>query len=103
MTIEFFTQQLWRAAQERKVCKVKMNAETFVRTIHPYGICQSSRNKIVLVCWQVSGVSQSGSIPGYRNLILQNCEGVEILETTFEKQKDFNPEDRIYKDWVFHI
>lgn len=44
MTPEFFTQQLWRAAQQRKECKVKLKGEIFPRTIHPYGIGQSSRN-----------------------------------------------------------
>lgn len=103
MTLEFFTQQLWHAAQDRKACKVKMKGETFTRTIHPYGVCQSTQNKIVIVCWQVAGPSHSGTVPGYRNLILQNCEGVEILDSPFHKQPDFNPSDDSYKDWVFHI
>lgn len=103
MTLEFFTQQLWRASQQRKECKVKLKGEIFPRTIHPYGICQSSRNKIVIVCWQVAGPSKSGDSTGYRNLLLENCEGVEILNSSFHVQPDFNPEEGNYKDWVFHL
>lgn len=103
MTPEFFTQQLWRAAEQRKECKVKLKGEIFPRTIHPYGICQSARNKIVIVCWQVVGPSKSGNATGYRNLLLENCEGVEILNTGFQVQPNFSLDESTYKDWVFHI
>jgi hypothetical protein len=103
MTQEFRARQIWEACQQKKVCKIKFRDEFFVRIVHPYGICQTRQNKIVIVCWQVDGPGKGGNIPSYRNMLLENCEGVEILDETFEVQQNFNPEDSIYKDWVFHI
>jgi hypothetical protein len=103
MTQEFITQQLWQAAEQRRVCKIKLRQELFVRIIHPYGICRTKHNKIVIVCWQAEGPSLGESLYGYRNLRLENCQSVELLEKTFRVQPDFNPEDPLYREWVFHI
>ena len=100
---EEITQQLWAAADKKLVCRIQMHGEPLSRVIHPYGICQTSANKIVMVCWQSLGFTNAKGQPGYRNLLLADCESVEILETHFQKRDDFNPQDSQYKDWVFHI
>jgi hypothetical protein len=103
MSIEAVTQELFDASQQRRVCKIKLKNEPADRTIHPYGICQTSRNKISIVCLQVDGFSGSSKIPSYRNLSLKDCESVELLDLRFLVQSNFNPDDPIYKDWVFHV
>jgi hypothetical protein len=101
--IEEITQQLWEAAEKKRVCRIQMKGEPLNRVVHPYGIGQTSANKIVLVCWQSLGFTNAKGQPGYRNLLLIECENVEILETHFQKRDDFNAKDSQYKNWVFHI
>jgi len=103
MTIEAITQELFEASQQRKVCRIKLKEEPADRTIHPYGICQTSRNKITVVCLQVNGFTGTTKLPSYKNLLLKDCEYVEMLDLRFLVQSNFNPEDPIYKDWVFHV
>jgi hypothetical protein len=101
--MEEITEQLWEASEKKQVCRIQMLGEPLSRVIHPYGICKTSVNKIVLVCWQSLGFTNAKGQPGYRNLVLEDLESVEILETHFQKRADFNPQDSQYKDWVFHI
>jgi len=101
--IEEITQKLWEASDKKRVCRIQLKGEPLSRVVHPYGICQTSANKIVLVCWQSLGFTSSKGQPGYRNLILEECHDVEILDSHFQKRHDFNPGDGQYKDWVYHI
>ena len=71
--------------------------------IYPFGIARTPRNQIVLVCWQVMGITKAGSGEGYRNLQLDRIIEIEVLETHFQKRDDFNPQDPQYAEWVFHI
>ena len=57
----------------------------------------------MLVCWQTVGFTKAGGKEGYRNLQLDRVIELEILDLHFELQKDFNPQDGQYKDWVYHI
>ncbi len=75
--MEEITQQLWEASEKKRVCRIQMRGEPLNRVVHPYGICQTSANKITLVCWQALGFTNSRGEPGYRNLILEDCESVE--------------------------
>ena len=101
--IEEITRQLWEASEKKRVCRIQIQGEPLSRVIHPYGICKTSANKIVLVCWQSLGFTNAKGQPGYRNLMLTDFESVEVLETHYQKRDDFNPQDSQYKDWVFHI
>ncbi len=103
MKIEEVTNQFFTASQDMRACRILLEAEPLPRLIYPYGICQSSRNQIVLVCWQASGFTKAGGKEGYRNLQLDRIIEVEILDKHFQKREDFNPSDTQYKDWVFHI
>ena len=103
MSIESITKQLFEASQQRRVCKLKLKNEPEKRTVHPYGVCQTSKNKITIVCLQIDGFSGSTKIPSYKNLSLQDCESVEPLDMRFIVLNNFNPDDPIYKDWVFHV
>jgi predicted DNA-binding transcriptional regulator YafY len=103
MTLEERTQQLWQAADQKKVCRLLMEGEPFPRIIHPYGVSQTQRNQITLVCWQTLGFTKAGGKEGYRNLALAKITSIEMLDSGFQKRTDFRPEDSQYKDWVFHI
>ncbi|MCI0751433.1 MAG: hypothetical protein L0Y35_06310 [Flammeovirgaceae bacterium] len=101
--IEEITQQLWEASERKRVCRIKIEDEFLVRVVHPYGICRTPKNQIVLVCWQAMGFTKAGGKAGYRNLLLSDFEEVEILDIHFQKREDFNPSDAQYKEWVYHI
>lgn len=101
--LEEITKQLWLASEKKRACRIRMKGEPFPRTVHPYGVCSTSSNRIVLVCRQTLGFTKPGGKEGYRNLVLQDIQEVEMLEFHFPKPTDFNPTDSQYKDWVFHI
>lgn len=100
---EDITQTLWSASDQRRVCRIRLTREPLTRNVSPYGICRTSRNEIVLVCWQSMGFTKPGRGAGFRNLDLESIEEVEVLEDVFEKDPGFNPKDRQYKEWVYHI
>lgn len=102
MSLEELTQALWQASEKRRVCRIHLMGEPLGRTIHPYGICQTSR-KIVLVAWQSMGFTKAGGKEGYRNLQLDEIDELEVLESHFSVRSDFNPQDSQYRDWVYHV
>src|SRR5687767_8170591 len=101
--LEDITKLLYEASQKKRVCRIQMKGEPLNRVIHPYGICRTAGNKIMLVCWQSLGFTNNKGQPGYRNLQLADCESVEILENHFTVDQGFNPDDGQYKEWVYHI
>ena len=101
--LEEITQQLYQASEKRRACRVKMHGEPLPRMIHPFGICRTPSNRIVLVCWQTLGFTKGSAKEGYRNLVLEDVEEVEILELHFQPRADFNPSDTQYREWVYHI
>jgi hypothetical protein len=101
--MEEITALFWESAEKRRCCRIQLHGEPIPRTVHPYGICRTSANKIVLVCWQALGFTKPGGKEGFRNLILEDVTEVEMLETHFKLSEEFNPKDTQYKEWVFHI
>lgn len=95
--------QLWAASEARKVCRIVLEGEPFPRVVHPYGVCQTSRNKIVMVCKQVAGFTKGGGMEGYRNLELNRIRKVAPLDETFQVSTDYDPESVQYKEWIYHI
>lgn len=101
--LEEITQQLYEASQEKRMCRIQMRGEPLSRVVHPYGIYRTSTDKIMLVCWQSLGFTSAKGQPGYRNLSLLDCVGVEILNETFVIDEGFNPQDKQYCEWVYHV
>lgn len=101
--LEEITQQLYEASQRKRVCRIQMRGEPLSRVIHPYGICRTSGDKIILVCWQSLGFTSAKGQPGYRNLQLLECESVEITDQHFSVDDGFNPADSQYSEWIFHL
>jgi len=96
-------QKLYGASESRRQCRITLDGEPFPRVIHPYGVCTTSRKKIVLVCQQVAGFTKAGRTAGFRNLDFQRVKEVEVMEETFILDGSFNPTDPQYKEWVYHI
>lgn len=103
MELEEITQQFWQASEVKRACRIKMEGEPLPRIIFPYGIARTTKNQIVLVCWQNLGYTKPGAKEGYRNLLLEKIIEIEITESHFQKRNDFNPLDSQYKEWVYHI
>lgn len=103
MSLEELTQQLWQASEKKRICRLSLTGEPLPRTVHPYGVARTSRNQIVLVCWQAMGFTKAGGKEGYRNLALEKIEQIEALALHFQKRDDFNSQDGQYKEWVYHI
>ncbi len=103
MTLEDITQQLWQASEKKRLCRLLLQGEPITRTVCPYGICTTTKNQIVLVCWQTIGFTKAGGKEGYRNLQLDQIIEIETLEYHFQKRDDFNPGDGQYKEWVYHL
>lgn len=101
--LEEITQQLYEASQKKRMCRIQLRGEPLSRVIHPYGICKTSGNKIMLVCWQSLGFTGATGKAGYRNLRLAEITNVEMMETHFTVDQDFHPADGQYQEWVFHI
>lgn len=101
--LEKLTRKLYDATQRRCICSVSMTGEPEPRIIHPYGLCQTTRGQITIVCWQEGGYSRASRLPGYRNLNLMNCTTVELVDRHFLVRADFNAADSSYQDWVFHV
>ncbi|MEP5613004.1 MAG: hypothetical protein ABJP45_12185 [Cyclobacteriaceae bacterium] len=95
--------ELWQASESKKACRITLAGEPFPRVIHPYGVCKSSTNKIVVVCKQSAGFTKGGGGAGYRNILLEKITEVEIIEERFSVSEDFDPDDSQYAEWVYHI
>jgi hypothetical protein len=101
--LETITKQLWTAATSRHICSLKLAGEEGFRLVHPHGVFMSQHKKLTIACWQRSGFSEKGVAEGYKNLSLEKCENVMVLNKKFTKRRDFNPEDEQYGEWLFHI
>lgn len=101
--LEAITKQLFSAANSRSICSLKMMNEEGYRLVCPHGVFMSNKKKLMIACWQRSGVSEKGMTEGYKNLSLEHCENVLVLNKKFIKRRDFNPEDVQYGKWLFHI
>lgn len=101
--VEAVVQLLKRASERRRVCRIILRGEPLARVVHPYGVCRTSRNRVVLVCWQALGFTKAGGKEGYRNLLLADIMEVEILDVGFAVDPGFNPADGLYREWVYHI
>ena len=101
--IEEIIKQLWSASDQKNECRVVLKGEPFPRIIHPYGVCQTSAKKIVVVCKQVGGYTKGGGFEGYRNLVLEKVVEVEILNKKFQIESDFDPDSSQYVEWVYYI
>jgi|GEM_PF-398829 len=102
-TVEIVTKLLYEATRRRLIVSLRLDNEPDARIVHPYGVCQTNRDKIMVICWQEAGYAGTSRLPGYRNLSLARCSTVELLDRYFLVRSDFNPADSSYQEWVFHV
>ena len=102
MTLEELSQLLYDACMTRRACRIHLFGEPLSRLVHPYGICRTSGNKVVLVAWQSMGFTKAGGREGFRNLILTDIDSCEVTDQHSSIHPDFNPKDGQYYEWVFH-
>jgi hypothetical protein len=101
--LEAITKQLWAASNSRNICSIKLAGENGYRMIYPHGVFMSKQKKLMIACWQKSGFTLKGAVEGFKNLSLENCENVMVLNKRFYKRRDFNPSNQMYGEWLFHI
>lgn len=101
MTHEEIMQTFREAIRERKICLVQMKGEEEQRLVCPHGIGFSNKDKLMIVCVQLKSGSENPN--GYRNLLYENCESVEMLDRPFTVDRGFNPYSPQYSQWLFHV
>jgi len=94
---------LRKAIREKIVCSIRLAGEPSYRLVHPYGICILSTSKTSIVCWQLSGHSGSGSLPGFRHLSFVRCEDIVLLEEKFSVRAEFDPSTKMYRKWLLRV
>ncbi len=97
-------QTLRSACAERMACSLRIKEEEKDRDIHPYGICFSKKDKLILVCVLANPSPESRNPSRYRNFLVENIESVELMmDEQFSVSRDFNPFSSQYSGWLFHV
>lgn len=65
-----------------------------VRVVDPYLVGTNKKGNEALRAYQVGGYSSSGNLPAWRLYLLKNIDSVEILDTSFKIQPQYNPNDK---------
>jgi hypothetical protein len=103
MTHDEIMQTLREACAGKYVCRVHFKDEPDDRVIHPYGVCFSKKDKLLIVAVLAKGYSESKNQSGYRNFFFENCEHIEALYDSFDVDPGFNPFSDQYSGWLFHV
>jgi hypothetical protein len=82
------TGDLIEAVRARRV--VELVYGDGVRVVHPHAVYRTAAGNLRLDALQVSGVTSSGSLPGWRDFNLMKIADVRVLETTFDVSPEFN-------------
>jgi len=76
--IQVFTQAI---TQKRLIQFIYKNE---IRIVEPHMLAHNERNHLSLSAWWVGGYSQSGSSPHWREYLLAEVSGVQMLSGTFD-------------------
>jgi hypothetical protein len=60
------------------------------RVVHPHAVYRTSTGALRVDGVQVSGVTSSGSLPGWRDFELMKISGVQVLDAEFELAPDYD-------------
>jgi hypothetical protein len=58
-----------------------------LRVVEPHMLAHNERNHLSLSAWWADGYSQSRSTPNWREYLLSEISGVQILSGTFEQPR----------------
>lgn len=103
MTHDEIIQTLREACEGKNVCRIRFKEEPDDRIIHPYGVCFSKKDNLLIISILAHGYSDRKNQLGYRNFNFEKCEWVELTEDTFEIDPGFNPYSPQYSGWLFHV
>jgi len=74
--------------------QVSMKYEGQRRVVDPYLIGITTAGNEALRAYQVEGYSSSGNLPAWRLFNLRSITEVEILDTSFRVNAQYNPNDK---------
>lgn len=92
-----------RAAEKNKRCILydKFGNE---RMAEPYGIFITANGIRCFCVYQTEGYSESGDLPDWRNIPVEDCTDIKVTKEYFEIQSDYNPLNKtMYPEWICHI
>lgn len=78
------------ALRERRLLVFRYHDHS--RRVEPHALGRLKDGAVVLLAWQVAGGSRSEPPPGWRNFLLTDIEGLELLAETFTPRPDYRPE-----------
>lgn len=92
---------LKEAIEHRKtICLIYKGTE---RIVEPYIVGLNKTKKEVLIGYQTGGLSSSGSLPAWRQFILNDIDSIEISTEVFEVHPEYNPNDNQILEFIFRV
>ncbi len=83
-------EKIREALRERRLLAFRYHDHP--RRVEPHALGRLKDGAIVLLAWQVAGGSRSEPPPGWRNFLLTDIEGLELLAENFAPRPDYRPE-----------
>ena len=78
-------QSISQAIAEMRLVQFVYKGE--VRVVEPHMLAHNQRDHLALSAWWVDGYSNSGSSPYWREYLLSEISGVQILSGTFDSPR----------------
>jgi hypothetical protein len=67
------------------------------RVVEPHAVYRTSSGGLRVEGIQVSGVTSSGTLPGWRDFELMKITDVKVLDAEFEPSPEFDPDAARYR------
>jgi hypothetical protein len=71
--------------------RIQIHYKGGARIVEPHQVAYNERNNLALSAYFVRGYSSSGSGVGWREYLISDIQGVQILEENFSTRPDYNP------------
>lgn len=95
-------QKLCNAIKEKKQAKISYKGHERIINPHLIGIHKDTGNK-VLRAFHVKGYSSSGDKPGWRLFSINKIVNVQVLDTNFQTQQGYNPNNKVISEFICRI
>ncbi len=92
-------EELCEAMENRRELAVSTQAGE--RIVHPHAVYRSTKGNILLECWQVSGASTSGEVPGWKRLPIDQITSSRPTGGTLRVALGYNPTSTYQRTEVF--
>jgi hypothetical protein len=94
------TGDLIEAVRAHRVVEIRYRGP---RVVHPHAVYRTSSGALRLEAVQVSGVTSSGDLPGWREFDLMKIADVRVLDAEFDPDPDFKRDAERYRHGVLAI